>query len=249
MERADWLKQMRSMTEEIYDRFSYLYWVTWGFSPNETHLMYLHKFLERVVPGGTVLSAGCGAGRYDGYLLDAGHPVVGIDQSAGMLVRAMEHFLQVRYEKMGFQEMDFQEEFEGVICMDAMEHVCPEDYPLALCKFQEALKPGGVLYFTAEPEDTDEAQTAVASYERVKASGLPVVPGEGVEGIYEAYEQMITLHTKAPGQPVPGDLADRAVYHYYPPLVQVRAWIDQAGLVIEEEGAGSELHHFVARKK
>jgi hypothetical protein len=42
---------------------------------------------------------------------------------------------------------------------------------------------------------------------------------------------------------------DRSVYHYYPQLDQVRAWIDQAGLVVEEEGAGNELHHFVARKR
>jgi hypothetical protein len=35
----------------------------------------------------------------------------------------------------------------------------------------------------------------------------------------------------------------------YPPLKKVREWIDQAGLAIEEEGAGSGFHHFVARKR
>jgi hypothetical protein len=39
------------------------------------------------------------------------------------------------------------------------------------------------------------------------------------------------------------------VYHYYPPLEQVRAWIDQAGLTIEEEGGGSAWYHILARKK
>jgi hypothetical protein len=28
----------------------------------------------------------------------------------------------------------------------------------------------------------------------------------------------------------------------------VREWIEQAGLAIEEEGAGSGFHHFVAKK-
>jgi hypothetical protein len=56
------------------------------------------------------------------------------------------------------------------------------------------------------------------------------------------------VRAKVPG-PMPDDVSDRAVYHYHPSLEQVRAWIDQAGLVIEEEGAGSELHHFVVRKK
>src|SRR5512136_3151002 len=108
MERADWLKQMRSKAEALYDQLSPQYWVTFGLYENETHRAYLQKFLERVAPGGAVLSAGCGAGRYDGLLLDAGHPVVGIDQSAGMLARAKEHFPQVRYKKMALQEMDFR---------------------------------------------------------------------------------------------------------------------------------------------
>ena len=243
MERAEWLKQMRDKAEALYDHTSPQYWVTLGFYKNETHLAYLQKFLERVALGGAVLSAACGAGRYDGILLDAGHPVVGIDQSAGMLARAREHFPQARYEKMAMEDMAFHEEFDGVICMDAMEHVCPEDYPVILRKFQEALKPGGVLYFTAEPPDTEEAQEVEAAYERARVKGLPVVFGEVADEVDAAYAQV-----QAADQPVPGDLLNKAVYRYYPPLEQVRTWIDQAGLAIEEEGAGSELHHFVAKK-
>jgi ubiquinone/menaquinone biosynthesis C-methylase UbiE len=62
------------------------------------------------------------AGRYDGELLDAGHHVVGIDQSAGMLERAREHFPQAQYEKMGLQEMNFHEQFDGAICGLAGDH-------------------------------------------------------------------------------------------------------------------------------
>ena len=103
--------------------------MTFGLSEDKTHQQYLQKFLKRVVPGGAILSAACGAGRFDGLLLFAGHPVVGIDQSAGMLARAKEHFPEVRYIEMALQEMHFRETFDGVICMDAMEHICPEDYP------------------------------------------------------------------------------------------------------------------------
>ena len=66
MERADWLKQMRSRAEALYDQLAPQYWVTLGLYENEMHRAYLQKFLERVAPGGSVLSAGCGAGRYDG---------------------------------------------------------------------------------------------------------------------------------------------------------------------------------------
>lgn len=244
MERAAWLKHMQEISEALYDQFAPEYWVRFGLYPNETHLVYLQKFLNRLPPHSHLLSAACGAGRYDGILLAAGHSVLGIDQSAGMLERAREHFPEARYEQMKLQEMDFHEVFEGIICIDAMEHIFPEDYPVILRKFQEALKPGGLLYFTAEPPDTAEAQEAQAAYERSRSKGLPVVFGEIADEVDAAYAQI-----KALNQPPPGNLADKAVYHYYPPLEQVRIWIDQAGFLIEEEGAGSELHHFVVRKR
>jgi 2-polyprenyl-3-methyl-5-hydroxy-6-metoxy-1,4-benzoquinol methylase len=240
MERAEWLKQMQSRAEALYDRFSPRYWVTWGLGENETHQHYLQEFLKRVVPGGAILSAACGAGRYDGLLLDAGHPVIGVDQSAGVLARAKEHFPEVRYEKMALQDMHFREMYDGIICMDAMEHIPPEDYPGILCGFQEALKPGGVLYFTADREEEPDFDLE-AYYERAKASGLPVVFGEVVDEA--AFEQAMEQTE------VSDELTDRAVYHYYPPLEKVREWIDQAGLAIEEEGAGSGFHHFVVRKR
>jgi len=250
MERAEWLRQMRNMAEALYDRGAPQYWVSWGFSEDGTHQAYLQKFLERVAPG-LILSAACGAGRYDGILLEAGHTVIGIDQSAGMLWRAREHYPEaqypkLRYQKMGLQEMAFHEEFDGIICMDAMEHICPEDYPGILRLFQEALKPGGVLYFTADTTDTamGDGVDVAAVYERSRKRGLPVVLGEWVDEIYEAYDQVMKL-----GEALPDDLSNRAVYHYFPPVEQVRAWIAQAGLVIEDEGMGSEWQHFLTRKK
>lgn len=240
MERAEWLKQMHGMAEALYDHVSPQYWVTFGLYENETHRIYLQKFLDRVPPHSRLLSAACGAGRYDGVLLEAGHSIVGIDQSAGMLARAREHFPEVQYVKMSLQEMDFHEAFDGVICMDAMEHICPEDYPVILRGFQKALKPGGVLYFTADRAESPDFELE-AYYQRAKALGLPVVFGEVADE--EAYE-------RAMEQPnVAGEQADIAVYHYYPPLEKVREWIDQAGLAIEEEGEGSGPYHFVVRKE
>jgi cyclopropane fatty-acyl-phospholipid synthase-like methyltransferase len=229
------------MAEALYDQLSPQYWVTIGLYENETHQAYLQKFLERVAPDSPVLSAGCGAGRYDGLLLDAGHTVVGIDQSAGMLARARERFPHIRYEKIALHEIDFRLAFDGVICIDAMEHIFPEDYPGILRKFQEALKPGGVLYFTVDTTSEEELE---AAYQHAKARGLPVVHGELVDEVDDTFAQIETSD-----QVVPGEIADKAVYHYYPSLEQVRQWIDQAGLTIEEAGAGSGYHHFIARKK
>jgi len=247
MERVEWLKQMRDKAEALYDHFSPFYWVKFGLYANETHREYLQKFLGRVPPHSTLLSAACGAGRYDGMLLEAGHSVVGIDQSAGMLARAREHFPEARYEKIGLQEMDFREAFDGVICMDAMEHVCPEDWPGILRGFREALKPGGVLYLTLDLAEADKVEEA---YERAKGRGLPVVFGEVVDRVEEAFRSLLSYEDifDIPEEAL-GEYADMAVYHYYPSLEQVRACIGQAGLVIEEEGTGNGYEHFVVRKR
>jgi len=241
MEREEFLKKMRSMAESLYDQISPQYWVKFGGEVDETHLTYLQKFLERIPPGGVVLSAACGAGRFDGLLVEAGHPVLGIDQSAGVLKQAREHFPlesfpQLQYEKLGLQEMNFEAAFDGAICMDAMEHICPEDWPGIMRNFQKALKPGGWLYFTT---DWEEAGKMESSHQRAQALGFPVVYGEVVDELEAAYEQ-----AKA-GGPV----LDASVYHFHPPLEQVQAWVTQAGLAIEEVGTGSEYHHILATKE
>jgi SAM-dependent methyltransferase len=247
MERTEWLKQMRDKAEKLYDQLSPLYWLKYGRSVDEMHQEYLQKFLERVSPRSNLLSAACGAGLYDGILLEAGHSVVGIDQSDGMLARARERFPEARYEKIGLQEIDFREAFDGAICIDAMEHICPEDWPGILRRFREALKPGGVLYFTVDLAG-DYVEEA---YERAKALGLPVVFGEVADKVEEAYERTKTLEMST----VPDELVDSAVYHYHPSLEQVRIWVSQAGLAIEEEGKGNGYEdwngyeHFVVRKR
>jgi 2-polyprenyl-3-methyl-5-hydroxy-6-metoxy-1,4-benzoquinol methylase len=242
MERAEWLKQMRDKAEKLYDHFSPLYWVKYGRSVDETHREYLQKFLERVAPRGRLLSAACGAGLYDGMLLDAGHSVVAIDQSAGMLTRARERFPKVRYEKKGLQEMDFRNEFDGVICIDALEHVFPEDWPVIVRGFREALKPGGMLYFTLDISATNWLEEA---YEQAKSRGLPVVFGEVAAEVDVAFEQVMAMEYGD----VPDELADKAVYHYYPSVEQVRKWLDQEKFAVEAEGTGKWYKHFVVRKR
>lgn len=240
MDRAGWLKQMRSKLENLYDLYAPRYWNELGLYPNETQLEYLQIFLTRVPSNSILLSAGCGAGRYDGILLEAGHRVVGIDLSEGMLARAREVFPEIRYEKIALQEMEFQNEFEGVICLDALEHVFPEDWPGIMRRFRQALKTGGLLYFTVERV----GEHIRASYERAKSLGLPVVFGEVADQVEEAYERAAASNGKA-------DAEDVAAYHYLPSTEQVRTWVSQAGLVIEVEEGGVRhpARPFIVRKK
>lgn len=254
MERAEWLKKVRAQAEALYDHIAPAYWVKFGMYPDALHRKFIEKFLGRLGAQSAILDAACGAGRYDGMLLEAGHRVLGIDQSGNMLARAREHFPQdrfpgLRYAKMGLQEMDFREEFDGVICMDALEHICPEDLPGILTRFQKALRPGGMLYITVDAEELGEYGEA---FERAKAMGLPVVFGEVVDDLDAAYAEATALDALDP-RALSGERLDHTVYHYHPPLEQVRLWLAQAGMAIEEEaieeeGTGEGYAHLLVRK-
>ena len=254
MERAEWLKKVRAQAEALYDHIAPAYWVKFGMYPDALHRKFIEKFLGRLGAQSAILDAACGAGRYDGMLLEAGHRVLGIDQSGNMLARAREHFPQdrfpgLRYAKMGLQEMDFREEFDGVICMDALEHICPEDLPGILTRFQKALRPGGMLYITVDAEELGEYGEA---FERAKAMGLPVVFGEVVDDLDAAYAEATALGA-LDSRALSGERLDHTVYHYHPPLEQVRLWLAQAGMAIEEEaieeeGTGEGYAHLLVRK-
>jgi SAM-dependent methyltransferase len=130
-------------------------------------------------PQGLVLDAACGTGKYWPLILASGRTVFGIDQSQGMLARAHEKFPDVPIEKVGLQEMRYQEAFDGAICMDALEMVCPEEWPLVLSNLCGAIQPKAYAYFTVETAVEQDIENAFAECRRL---GLPVVYGEWVQG-------------------------------------------------------------------
>jgi len=219
MDRSTWLKEKRREAEEGYSTlWAPEYSEKWGTYPNASHLQFIQRFIDLLPQNSFILDAACGAGRYMPQLLEKGYSIIGIDQAKGMLERAKEKFPQVQFENIGMQEMSFENIFNGAICMDAMEHVCPEDWTVILHNFHHGLKERGYLYFTVEMQD--EADIKVA-FEEARSAGLPVVYGEWIND---------------------------DVYHYYPSLDQVREWIQEVGFSILEEGEGDGYHHFLMRK-
>ena len=75
IERSEWLKRMRETTAAMYDLWSSVfYFETDEDAANsrvEATVRYLKDLLRRIPANSTVLTAGCGEGRYDGMLLDA----------------------------------------------------------------------------------------------------------------------------------------------------------------------------------
>lgn len=249
MERAEWLIKVRAQAESLYDHIAPAYWARYGGSIDSSHRQFIEKFLGRLAAPGKILDAACGAGLYDEILIEAGHQVLGLDQSSGMLARAREiyppeRFPHLQYKRIGLQEIDFHAEFDGLICMDALEHICPEDWPGILARFQQALKMGGVLYITVDALEMGDYRQP---YERARAKGLPVVFGEVANELDTVYAQVVELDALDP-RAITGERLDLSVYHYHPAMDQVRTWLGDAGLAIEEEGSGDEYVHILARK-
>jgi cyclopropane fatty-acyl-phospholipid synthase-like methyltransferase len=224
MQRADWLKEKRHRCEVRMDTlFAADYDQHWGHI-NPTHRGFMQRFLRLCLPGGTVLDAACGTGKYWPMLLESNLRIYGIDQSSEMLKSAHAKFPDVPIEKLGLQDLRFADAFDGIICVDAMENICPEDWPLIMANFYRALKTGGPFYFTVEIIAEEELRAAVEAARRLN---LPVVEGEYV--MDEA-------------------LTQEAGYHYYPPIDQARRWTEDARFTILDEAIGDGYYHFLVRK-
>ncbi|QTA37913.1 class I SAM-dependent methyltransferase [Thermosipho ferrireducens] len=206
------------MAEKRYDTiFSVDYDKKWG-KIDKTHKSFLSKFLSFLPEKCKILDAACGTGKYWKLILENNCQVVGIDQSEQMLIKAKEKFPNCETVKIGLQEMCYENEFEGIICIDAMENVFPEDWTLVLKNFYRALKKKGYLYFTVELIDEKKLKEA---YIEGKRMGLPIVEGEVVYN---------------------------GGYHYYPPIKKVKEWLYEVGFKIIEEGLSDGYYHFLVKK-
>jgi ubiquinone/menaquinone biosynthesis C-methylase UbiE len=222
MDRIPWLREMRRDCEKQYTGWAPLYDEKWGVYSNIAHQQFLQEFLSLLPQACMILDAACGAGRYLPFLLEKTHSIIAIDQSQGMLARAQAKFPGVQFEKVGLQELAYQDVFDGAICMDAMENVCPEDWPLVLSNFHRALKQHGYLYFTAETIENADENEIKQAFDRAQQGGLPVVYGEW---------------------------PDEEVYHYHPTNQQVKEWAQQAGFEILKDGNGEiYYYHILVRK-
>ena len=223
-DRAGWLRRIRRENAEQEDALSDVYDDRWG-EIEGTHRAFVERFLTSLPPGGQVLDAACGTGKYFGMVLESGRSVVGVDHSAGHLARARETFPEVPVDQRELQELPFEEEFDGVMCVDALEMIPPEDFPTVLAGFRRSVRPGGRLYVTIERVPPDQVSR---ENERARASGLPVVEGEV---IWE------------------GDL-----YHFYPSMDWVRGWLAEAGFNVDSDLEGPwdddhAYHHLLAHAR
>lgn len=102
-------------------------------------------FLSKLAKGSHILDAGCGSGRDSKNFKDLGYQVTAIDASETMCTLASEYINQP-VEQIRFQEIDFENVFDGIWACASLLHVPSQELPEVLKNLYRALKPQGILY-------------------------------------------------------------------------------------------------------
>ncbi len=219
MDRIAWLKKRRKIAVQRYNElFAPNYEENWGVI-SKTHSVMFNKFLENL-PGGPILDAACGSGMYWPLLFREGREIVGLDRSVAMLEIAREKFPEIKTYQRDLENIDFCKSFSGVVCIDALENLPPEEWPGILSRFFRALIPGGALYFTVELLGQKEIERA---YQEGIEQGYPLVRGEVISD---------------------------GGYHFYPSREQLQKWLKEKSWKLENQIEGDGyLHLIVSRGK
>jgi SAM-dependent methyltransferase len=119
-----------------------------------SHAAFVARLAGLVRQGGAVLDAACGTGKYWPALLAAELHVTGVDQSAGMLAQARRKHPQVPSRVLALQDLaELPDRFDGLLCVDALECVPPEDWPVVAAGLGTVLKDQAPAYVTVELPD------------------------------------------------------------------------------------------------
>ncbi len=107
--------------------------------------LWRDRFETYVTDGGRILDAGCGSGRDSKAFIHHGFSIVAFDAAREMCRAAAEYICQEVWQ-MRFDEIQFDEEFDGVWACASLLHVSFEELPDVLARLRKALKKNGVIY-------------------------------------------------------------------------------------------------------
>jgi SAM-dependent methyltransferase len=103
------------------------------------------RFLPLLQERARILDAGCGSGRDAKALIELGHQVTAFDASPALVGMAERHVGEPVY-CLRFQDVTWQEEFDGIWACASLLHVPAVELPDVTQRLCEALKPTGILY-------------------------------------------------------------------------------------------------------
>jgi SAM-dependent methyltransferase len=114
-------------------------------------------FLELVPAGGRLLDAGCGSGRDALAFSNLGFEVDAFDASSRCVEQARQ-LTGLEIQQLRFDEMAFENEFDGIWACASLLHVRRDQLDEVLGRFRRALQDHGVAYlsFKKGHQDTDK---------------------------------------------------------------------------------------------
>jgi 2-polyprenyl-3-methyl-5-hydroxy-6-metoxy-1,4-benzoquinol methylase len=114
-------------------------------------------FLELIPMGGKILDAGCGSGRDSLNFTKKRYSVTAFDNSE-KLVRFATELLGQPVLLMSFDDLVFQNEFDGIWACASLLHVPKIEMRGALSRLASALKTNGILYVSYKYGETEEVR-------------------------------------------------------------------------------------------
>jgi len=112
----------------------------------------MDEFLEQLEEGATILDMGCGSGRDSLVMYDLGYDVTPLDASEEMCKLAEIHSgLEVL--QMTYDEMVFEDVFDGIWASASLLHVPKDEMPEILGRIHDALCENGVFYMSVKKGD------------------------------------------------------------------------------------------------
>ena len=107
--------------------------------------LWRDKFEAYIPDGGSVLDAGCGSGRDSLAFKNDGYSVLAFDASHEMC-RLATKLLAQKVFQMCFEQINYDEEFDGIWACASLLHVSMVELPKTIAKLYKALKKKGVMY-------------------------------------------------------------------------------------------------------
>jgi SAM-dependent methyltransferase len=114
-------------------------------------------FLALLPPGSHILDAGCGSGRDVLEFSRRGFRVTAIEASPA-LARLASDLLGQPVQVLRFQEMRFEEQFDGIWACASLLHVLRAEMDCVVGRFTGALRPGGVWYVSFKLGEAEEVR-------------------------------------------------------------------------------------------
>lgn len=102
------------------------------------------KFVELLPENAYILDVGCGSGRETKVFMDLGFNVFAFDWSVEMCKLASKH-TGIDVKHMLVQDIDFEDEFDGIWAYASLLHVPSDEMESVLLKLKKALKSNGIF--------------------------------------------------------------------------------------------------------